>query len=160
MKIGIISDTHDHLENLRKALEIFHKEGIRLILHAGDFISPFTVRPFLSYSFKLIGVFGNNDGEREGLKKNFKDIGEIYEDYFAGEIGGRKVFLTHKGEMVKYLDEDKFDVIIYGHTHKRDLRKEKALIINPGECGGWLYGKPTICILDLETLEVEFVEIG
>jgi len=42
MVIGIISDTHDHMDNIRKALKIFKEKNVKVILHAGDFVSPFT----------------------------------------------------------------------------------------------------------------------
>jgi len=52
-------------------------------------------------------------------------------------------------------------VIIYGHTHRTDLRKiGKTLIINPGECGGWLSGKSTIALLDLENLEAKIIKLA
>jgi len=68
----------------------------------------------------------------------------------------------HKEKLIDALAESqKYDVIIYGHTHRTDLRKiGKTLIINPGECGGWLTGKSTISLLDLETLEANIVELA
>ena len=44
MKIGMMADTHDNLNNIKKAVEIFNQEKIDLLLHAGDFVSPFTAR--------------------------------------------------------------------------------------------------------------------
>ena len=41
MKVGIMSDSHDHLINIRKAVEIFNEAGVGFILHAGDFVAPF-----------------------------------------------------------------------------------------------------------------------
>jgi predicted phosphodiesterase len=43
--------------------------------------------------------------------------------------------------------------VVYGHTHKVDIREGKPLIINPGECSGWLYGQATVVTLDLETMK-------
>jgi len=41
------------------------------------------------------------------------------------------------------------------------LRKiRKTLIINPGECGGWLSGKSTIALLDLKNLEAKIIELA
>jgi putative phosphoesterase len=45
-----------------------------------------------------------------------------------------------------------FDLVIYGHTHKVDIREGKPLIINPGETGGWLCGQSTVVTLDVKTM--------
>ena len=70
--------------------------------------------------------------------------------------------MMHKEKLIDALAESqKYDVIIYGHTHRTDLRKiGKTLIVNPGECGGWLTGKSTIALLDLETLSAKIVELA
>jgi hypothetical protein len=40
MRIGIISDTHDDIENVQRAIDLFGREGVKLIIHAGDFVFP------------------------------------------------------------------------------------------------------------------------
>jgi uncharacterized protein len=35
MKIGIISDTHDDIENVQEAIEIFNKVKVEYVIHAG-----------------------------------------------------------------------------------------------------------------------------
>ncbi|HLD30045.1 MAG TPA: metallophosphoesterase family protein, partial [bacterium] len=53
-----------------------------------------------------------------------------------------------------------YDLIIYGHTHKIDTRKEgKTLVINPGELGGWLTGRKTFVILDLASMKYRLAEL-
>lgn len=69
MLIGLISDTHDCFPMLDKVVEKLNKENVGLVLHAGDYVAPFTVIKFRELKAKLIGVFGNNDGDRELLKK-------------------------------------------------------------------------------------------
>ncbi len=160
MKIGIISDTHDNLPQIAKAVEFFNREKVELVLHAGDFISPFTSRGFGKLNSKLIGVFGNMDAEKASLAEKFSAIGKIYESPYKFEIGGRRIILMHKGDLVNSLSKSgDYEVIICGHTHQADLRKGKALILNPGECGGWLKGKSTIALLDLEKLEAEIIDL-
>jgi putative phosphoesterase len=46
MKIGLISDTHDNVENIRKAIKEFNDRNVDLVLHAGDFASPIAVESF------------------------------------------------------------------------------------------------------------------
>lgn len=61
MTIGLISDSHDQMPHIKKAVTVFKKEGVELVLHAGDFCSPFTIPPFDGLELKA--VFGNNDGD-------------------------------------------------------------------------------------------------
>ncbi len=149
MKIGLISDTHDNLPLIKKAVEFFNSKNIELVLHAGDFIAPFSIRPFEELNCPWRGVFGNNDGEREGLSKISQ--GRIVEPPLFLEFDSKKIALTHK-----FIDLEA-DVIVSGHTHISKVEKrDSTLIVNPGEASGWLYGKATVGILDTRTVSVEF----
>jgi putative phosphoesterase len=66
MKIGIISDTHDDLSSVDKAISIFNSEKVSQVVHAGDFVFPGVVERFRKLeSVKLVGVpKTNNDGEK------------------------------------------------------------------------------------------------
>ncbi len=158
---GVISDSHDNLPLLRKALEEFRREGVEKIIHAGDFVSPFTARLFEGWEGKLIGVFGNNDGEKRGLRKAYQKIGEIYEDFFLGEIEGFRLYLTHRGELVEYLARGgEIDFLIYGHTHSPEIKKiGNSLILNPGESSGWLTGSPSVALLFPEERKAEIIHL-
>ena len=46
MKLGIISDSHENMPLIAKAVELFNHEEVDLVLHAGDFISPITAKEF------------------------------------------------------------------------------------------------------------------
>jgi len=162
MKIGIISDTHDNLPQIKKAVTFFNREKVDLVLHAGDFVSPFTALEFKNLNCPLKGVFGNNDGDKLYLQEKFKGIGEIYPAPYETNIDHKNIIMLHIEKLIDGLSESqKYEVIIYGHTHRTDLRKTgKTLIINPGECGGWLTGKSTIALLDLENLEVKIINLA
>jgi hypothetical protein len=169
MKIGIIADTHDNLDAIKKAVDVFNRAGVEKVIHAGDFVAPFTERPFRELKAPLVGIFGNNDGDKLLLKEKYreKNVGEIYEDPFEFEIDAIKLIVTHKPTIVDAIARSKaYDVVIYGHTHEAVIKKEKnkkgekaGLIINPGECCGWLTGRKTVAILDLEKEEEEIVEL-
>lgn len=36
MKIGLITDIHEHVEHLRRALDLFYQEGVDQIISIGD----------------------------------------------------------------------------------------------------------------------------
>jgi putative phosphoesterase len=163
MKIGIISDSHDHHTNVLKAVEIFKNEQVQYILHAGDIVSPFTAKAFGEVkNAKFIAVFGNNDGEKHLLKTTIESFGgEIHRDPYHGQIAGKKIFMTHKPSILdEAIASGKYDIIIYGHTHFKDIRTVgKTLIINPGEATDWLSGKGSLVILDMENLKTTEMEL-
>ncbi len=162
MKIGVIADTHDNMPKIAQAVELFNREGVELVLHAGDYISPITANEFKKLKAKLIGVFGNNDGEKLFLIKRYQGegIGELHEDYHELELEGRKIVLMHQPKFLEALIASRqYDVIIYGHTHEVDLREGPPLVLNPGEAGGWLTGRATVALLDLKTLKAEIIEL-
>jgi putative phosphoesterase len=146
---------------IEAAVAIFNDRNVNLVFHAGDFVAPFTSKPFAKLKAKMIGVFGNNDGEVLGLESKFQQIGDLKKDPIEEEIGGRKIAMTHRDGVVEALSRSGiYDVVIYGHTHKADVRKVgKTLVINPGEAGGWVNGKSTLAVVDLESLKAELIEI-
>lgn len=160
MLAGVIADTHDNMNTLKTAVDLFNERGVELVLHAGDYIAPFTAREFRRLKCNLVGVFGNNDGEKFGLKNNFTSFGELYEGIHQLELDGKKIALTHYPELAETLAESgAYDIVIYGHTHRADIRGPSPLVINPGECGGWLEGKSTVAILDVSAMDAELVTL-
>lgn len=169
MKIGIISDTHDHMNNIKKFVDIFiDDEKIDLLIHCGDIIAPFMNLAFKRVvdetNCKIFAVYGNNDGERSGLKNIFGAQGskiEMKGDFFETEISGKKIIVFH------HLDESivealalsgKYDIILKGHTHqKRQERIGKCLVLNPGEACGYLTGESSAAIIDMDTMKVKFI---
>ncbi|MEO2003986.1 MAG: metallophosphoesterase [Candidatus Poribacteria bacterium] len=162
MKLGVISDSHDNLHKLEAGVSILCAHDLAMVVHAGDFIAPFTAKYFSvlpDLEVPFAGVFGNNDGEKFGLQRMYEPIGPIYEDKHEFELGGRRIIVVHKEILVESLSKSgDFDVVIYGHTHKLDVRHEPCLILNPGEAGGWTTGKSTLAILDLADLTVSIEE--
>ena len=163
MKIGIISDSHDAHQNVLKAVEVFNEQNVDYVLHAGDMVSPFTAKAFAEVKgAKFIAVFGNCDGEKLFLKSTIEDFGgEIYEDSYTGQIGSKRIFMTHRpGELESIAASGKYDLVIYGHTHKQDIRKVgDTLIINPGESTDWLTGKSDVVVLDTDNMSVEVISL-
>ncbi len=154
--IGIISDTHDNLPNIKVATDIFNQCNVSIVVHCGDFVAPFALTAFKELQCPLIGVFGNCDGEEEylltqAIKLNFA----IFKPPHLTEISGRKILITHKPSVL----DSNIDIQLYGHTHKPEIKYGKPLVINPGEASGWIYNKPTIAILNLQTNEAEIIPL-
>lgn len=157
MKIGIIADSHDHKDNITASVAWFNSEKVALVLNAGDLVAPFTARIFQKLDARMICVFGNNDGERLGLSRTF----EIHRHPHVVETGGLKILLLHEPDNLESIAKSgDYDVIVYGHTHEKDIREVGATkIVNPGECCAWLTGIGTVAILETETMEVTIKEL-
>jgi|APMI01.1.fsa_nt_gi hypothetical protein len=164
MRIGLLSDTHDRVPAVRALLEQMVEGGVSLVMHAGDYCSPFSLQPFHDLSVPLLGVFGRNDGDRDALqaaaKTGFGAL-ELYESPHSFEIGGKNVLLIHDLADVHQRSIDGHEVIIHGFTHVPEMKSRgDSLLVNPGEACGWLHGAPTAAILDLNTKAVEFLKLA
>ncbi len=158
MRIGVISDTHDNLNAINKAVKFFNSEQVDLVLHAGDFVSPFTLMMLKELSCKLIGVFGNNDGDKLMLKKMSE--GSIYNSPHTINLGDKRAIISHELPLEALIQSQYYDLIVFGHTHQVDSRVvDKTIIINPGECGGWLSGNSTVAICNLDEKKTQVVTL-
>jgi len=165
MLIGVISDTHDNLPMIEKAIKKLNEEKVNLVLHAGDYIAPFVIPKFKALNAKLIGVFGNNDGDHEFLKKRFSECPncEIRGRFAEIDAEGFKIALLHGDEtdlLEALINCEGFDAVVYGHAHATGVRRKgKTLIVNSGEVCGYLTGKYTLALLDTEKREAKIIEI-
>ena len=94
MIVGLMADSHDHLFRIRDALDFFKKKKIELLLHAGDYVAPFAVRELKKLSCPFVGVFGNNDGEREGNAGNHITIVSPPKAWFQNNCGPERTFVS------------------------------------------------------------------
>jgi len=159
MKIAIMSDTHDNVQRIMTAMERIAQEEVACIIHAGDFVAPFSMQRIFEMKgdVQFVGVLGNNDGERQGLKAIAGDT--LHEPPFTFELEKKRFYVTHDATKLDLDDLSKsHDIIIFGHTHKLLIeRKNSTLIINPGECCGILSGKSSFVILELPDMSTRAV---
>lgn len=162
MLIGICSDSHDHVEHIKKAVNHFKRVNIDLLIHAGDYCSPFTVPLF--EGLPLHGIFGNNDGDKYLLMKKFSEIGaNLHGDFYTFDAD-RISFAVYHGTHPEIKDSlclcEKYDVVISGHTHEPTLNTiGKTTSINPGSINGF-ERDPMIALFDTETQNVKFIELN
>jgi putative phosphoesterase len=160
MKIGVLSDTHDRLPKIEHAVARFHEADVGLVLHAGDFVSPFVAIPLAKLDARFLGVFGNNDGDRLYLTKRFEAIGPIHLGYHTFDVDGLRAVLMHEPKSIDALAASgHYDLVVYGHTHEIDLREGDCVIINPGEACGYLSGRATAVLFDTATRTAEILDL-
>ena len=163
MKIGLISDTHDNIQNIRRAVREFNDNHVDLVIHAGDFVSPIAVESLAGV--KLVGVLGNNDTDLPGLTSTFNKIhGELKGEIFETVYDGMNFAVYHGTSLAKkeqLIKSGKYDVFIYGHTHRKDNRYiGTTRVINPGTAKGWIFGFfATIAVFDTSSRTLEFINI-
>jgi len=154
MLIGAISDSHDNLPLVKKAVQTLNEQKVELVLHAGDYIAGFVIPQLAKLNCRLIGVFGNNDGDHELLKKRFSETNNctIHDRFTQVTVDTYKIALVHGHEaelLSAIFDNGCFDAVVHGHSHKYRVEfKGKTLSVNPGELCGYLTGYPTIAIID------------
>lgn len=161
MLIGICSDSHDHVEHIKRATGFFREKQVEKVIHAGDYCSPFTIPEF--HGLPLHGVFGNNDGDRYMLMKKFTDIGAaLHGDFFSFHAGKMKIAVYHGTypEITQSLEKSgMYDVVISGHTHEPKLETiADTISINPGSVNGF-QGDALVALFDTNTRQVQFKEL-
>lgn len=142
MKIGVISDTHGHLDP--KAARIFN--GVDHILHGGD-IGSHAVITELEKIAPVTAVLGNNDS---GLELRETEI---------TELAGTKFLIHHivapdsPAEVIRSrIESAQPDVVVFGHTHRPFCRQiGKTLYFNPGYAGRPRFAlERTVALLEVD----------
>lgn len=174
VKIGVVSDTHDDIENTEKAINIFNTMKVDYVLHAGDYVFPGMISLFkkLNKEIKFYGVRGNNDGELMGITKQFDEIenSQFLNEFGKLSISSKKIGIYHgtnpdlSGSLI---ESQLFDILILGHTHiKRIEKMGSTLVLNPGSLNRNFFSKkktndgPCVIVYDEKRQMAEFVNIN
>ena len=163
MKIGVISDSHDNLPNIRKAVQVFSTNGVEALIHGGDFCSPFTIaefNPLAEKGVKMHAVFGNNDGDRVLLAKRGEGFITFADGSLSVTLGGKRIVVLHYPD----LGEDLFrlgayDLVIYGHNHTVRVEGGEKKLLNPGTSSGYLAERATVAIVETRGMEVDIITL-
>ncbi|MBI5818521.1 MAG: metallophosphoesterase family protein [Verrucomicrobia bacterium] len=158
MKIGLISDTHGHLDPRISAVFA----GVEHILHAGD-IGSESLLDALRVIAPVTAVLGNTDN-------NLRDRG--FRNVERCKLGGRAFLLIHagrphdlSGDMRQMIfDKDKPDVVVFGHTHQPERIVENGVtFINPGSASRpRMHQPPTVAIAEIHAdgrIEVRWLKL-
>jgi len=163
MRIGVLSDTHDNLDNTIFVLNKFREEGIGTLIHCGDLTSLEMV-PYYE-GFRVIYTTGNMDFTTGAIKSRFKKMREdnFVGAVYKGNLGGVAIAATHShihDKVMELVREKRYKFIFHGHSHqKRDEIVRGVRIINPGALGGLSRGSPSFCIVDLSKEDVQFFQV-
>jgi putative phosphoesterase len=173
MKIAIISDSHDNVPNIEKALNWINRQGISLLIHCGDLCAPATLTEVILPQFSgQIHLVHGNVGDPELLERVARDLKNVIIHGQVGEIevNGKAIAFTHFPEKAKELAKSgQYNLVFYGHTHEpweeklelriRNNESKIVRLVNPGTLAGMFYRASftvydtEIDKLDLKTLD-------
>jgi len=161
MLIAVLSDVHDHLDNLQQALaQVGQAEAL---LFCGDFCAPFTLKMLAKGFHGLIhAIFGNNDGDAYLLLQVARQAGNVtfHKPIAQLELGGKRIAVAHYPEIGEALARSgQYDAVFSGHNHIAHSQTLGATLWgNPGEVMGRL-GKPSFGLYDTDKNVFEIHEI-
>ncbi|MCD6578074.1 metallophosphoesterase [bacterium] len=161
MIIGFLSDTHENIEMIKKAVLFFNEINPNLVIHLGDICSPIMGNYFKELKSPLKVIFGNNDGDKDFLRVKF-NYAEMFHGPHEFIVENKKILCMHQPEFVDvFAKSGEYKLIAHGHTHI--MRKEilnDTLIINPGEVMGALSGISSIAIYNSNENEVRYYDLN
>jgi putative phosphoesterase len=160
MRIGVVSDTHNNLKNVREIIALFNDVAVERVIHTGDISQAKVMEAFSKLQAPLFGVYGNNDqGELASLEAAAIEKGfHFIQPPLALEWAGRRIVVVHDPLELEPIDTDPYDVILHGHTHRQRIEiVQDQLIFNPGECAGMMKGFNAVGVLDLAAMEPEIL---
>jgi len=163
MKIGILSDVHNHRDNLRQALTRLEGESVRRVMFCGDLTDASLVPLFTGLEAHF--VEGNVDADPPSLARAIERLGNgsTFGVEYTSTIGGRRVAVLHghvTGRLIESIHGGLYDVVLHGHTHcRRDERFGTTRVINPGALGGKQEQTRSFAILDLAADQLQVIEL-
>lgn len=162
MEIGVISDTHDNLDNLEEALAILRGEDITTLVHCGDVCGAGVIEALADFDVWI--ARGNMDRDPELSRAVEKILGDgRLAHTHTLTLGGYSAAVSHGadgGRLRGLIASGEYLYVFHGHTHRRrDQWVGSTRVINPGALGGIRWQQRSFCILDLETDEIQFIEL-
>ena len=160
MKIGIISDTHDNIENTREVIRQLQDKGCECLIICGDFCAPFMMKEFAAFNGKVHCCFGNTDDRFLSPKFAIENGIDFHGDHGEIEVDGKKIAFTHLPIYAKGLAvSGNFDLVCYGHTHVANKEKiGKTWFVNPGNVKG-MKTAASYAVYNTESDEIEIAEM-
>jgi len=160
MRIGIVSDTHDHVRRAGRAVDRLIEAGAEALIHCGDLTGPEVVRR-CAEALPAYFVFGNNDADEAALRRAMDEAGAACLGR-GGEVrlGDRRLAVTHGDSVweLRRLAASGPDYLFSGHTHVPDDRRAgPTRWVNPGALHR--AATYTVALLDLDADDLQFLAV-
>ena len=167
MKVGLISDTHNHLRESRRALDLLLARGARHLVHCGDVgedVVDLLSAVCLEHGIRAHVAVGNCDrAHLEDAPFLASPAGIERAEAPEFVLAGKRCLALH-GDNETRLEEalaaGTYDYVFTGHSHApADQRIGTTRRLNPGSPVRPRRGPPTVALLDLETDLVDWLPV-
>jgi uncharacterized protein len=160
MRLGILSDTHGHVELTRPAVRMFESLDVHTVLHCGDIGSVAIVELFAAWPTHF--VFGNCDYDHHQFAAAIGQAGQTCHGLFGDlELAGVRIALLHSHERRRFretINSGNYGLVCYGHTHvAASDRHGGTLVVNPGAI--YRADPHSVAIVDLPAVEATIIEL-
>lgn len=160
MRLGVVSDSHGHVELVRPAIRMLESLQVDRVLHCGDIGSAEVVELFAPWPTDF--VFGNCDSQRAELAAAIERAGQTCHAEFGDlQIAGKRVALLHSDDRRRFQEairSGKWDLICYGHTHVAATETiGDTLVLNPGAL--YRANPHSLAVVEMESLEARIIAL-
>jgi putative phosphoesterase len=160
MRIGVVSDSHGHLEFVRPAVRMLESLEVECVLHCGDIGTPTVVELFAPWPTHF--VFGNCDFDRDLLGIAIRAAGKSCHGEFGDiMLAGTRIALIHSDDRRRFqqtLASGEFDLVCFGHTHVASIeRHERTLAVNPGAL--YRANPHSLAVVELDPLSATIIPL-
>lgn len=156
MKIAVVADIHDNIVNLEKLVNWCNQQKVAVAICCGDITNSETLSYFANeLKGRIYLIRGNMEIYEEAELKKYNNI-EYCGRFGVAVVDGKNVGICHEPVFIKeLLENNKCDLIFYGHTHKPWIEEKRGVkIINPGTLGG-VFQKASFAIWDTSKAEID-----
>lgn len=173
MKIGVMADSHDRLDGVDEAFKIFADKKLDMLVHCGDFVSPFTFKYLLGKIHELDvpakAIFGNNDAEMARmaiLNLQSDNLVELsLKSVLEFDTGSRHLAVYHgqdEAVLGALIGCGTYDAVFTAHTHTvRNEIIDQTLVLNPGAVcyiqDANIIDQGSVAVYDSETNQAEIM---
>lgn len=160
MRLGVVSDSHGHVDHVRPAIRMLESLQVDRVLHYGDIGSAAVVQLFASWPTDF--VFGNCDDRRDELAAAIEAAGQVSHGAFGKlEIADKRIALIHSDDRRRFqqtIHSGAYDLVCYGHTHVAAIERiGDTVLLNPGAL--YRANPHSIAVVEVPSLEATIVPL-
>lgn len=160
MLLGVVSDTHGHVEETRDAVRMLSAMEVDEVIHCGDIGSVPIIEMFSDWPTHF--VLGNVDSNGDELREAIEAAGQTFHNRYGSiEREGRKIAFLHGDDDFRLstaLASGDWDLVCSGHTHQRSEQQHgKTIALNPGAIHR--ANPRSIAMVDLPSLEINSITL-
>ncbi len=160
MRLGVVSDTHGHVDNTRVAVQMLESLCVDRVVHCGDVGSKEVVELFAPWRTDF--VVGNCDHDPDRLAEVIAEAGQTCRGRFGElHLNEKRIALLHSDDRAKFLEvteNNQWDLVCYGHTHVAAINRHgRTLIVNPGAL--YRANPHSLAVVDLSELTASIIKL-